>query len=260
MGMRALALLAVVLAWSGPAWALERKRVIPIDSAAVAAFADEFLPNEMARRHIPGLVLVFVCGGDTAITRGFGAAQLEPRRPVDPERTVFRLASVSKTITATAALQLVERGLIDVHSDISTYLRSFRLATEHRPITLHHLLTHTAGFDGRLTGVGARSLQDVQPSSRYLARSMPPRFVEAGRVISNSNHGYALIGQLVEDVSGRPFADYVRQEVFEALDMRRSGSLTGGLPEDSAVRCRPITCRCRQQVRSSRQARTWRVS
>jgi CubicO group peptidase (beta-lactamase class C family) len=89
-------------------------------------------------------------------------------------------------------------------------------------------------------------------------------------VISNSNHGYALIGQLVEDVSGRPFADYVRQEVFEALDMRRSGSLTGGLPEDSAVRtstwmdaivlCRPITCRCRQQVRSSRQARTWRVS
>jgi CubicO group peptidase (beta-lactamase class C family) len=226
---------AAILACSGTVWAQERQRPGTIDAAAVAAFADEYLPREMARRNIPGTVFVWVSGGEIAIARGFGAAALEPRRAVDPERTVFRLASVSKTITATAALQLVERGLIDLRSDVRTYLRSFRLVTGHGPIALHHLLTHTAGFDERLIGAGARSLQEVESSSRYLARAMPPTFIEPGRVISYSNHGYALIGQLVEDVSGRPFADYVRQEVFEPLGMTHSGCLTGGLPAELAV-------------------------
>jgi CubicO group peptidase (beta-lactamase class C family) len=206
-----------------------------VDSSAVAAFADEFFPTEMARRQIPGLVFVFVSGGEIAIARGFGAAQLEPRRPVDPDRTVFRLASVSKTITATAALQLVERKRIDLDTNVNTYLKSFQLAAAHGPITLHHLLTHTAGFDERLTGAGARSAEDGQPLSRYLAQSMPPTFIEPGRVISYSNHGYGLIGHLVAEVSGRPLADYVREEIFEPLGMRRSGTLTGRAPEDLAV-------------------------
>jgi CubicO group peptidase (beta-lactamase class C family) len=104
--MRAVALLTAVLACSGPLLAQEPERLNPVDSSAVAAFADEFFPTEMARRQIPGLVFVFVSGGEIAIARGLGVAQLEPRRPVDPDRTLFRLASVSKTITATAALQL----------------------------------------------------------------------------------------------------------------------------------------------------------
>jgi CubicO group peptidase (beta-lactamase class C family) len=202
---------------------------------AVAAFADGFFPQEMARRHIPGLVFVFVSRGEIAIARGFGAAQLEPRRPVDPDRTVFRLASVSKTITATAALQLVERGRLDLHKDVNTYLRRFQLSAGHGPITLHHLLTHTAGFDERLTGMAARSAQDMQPLADYLGRSMPPTFIEPGRVISYSNHGFALIGLLVEEASGRSFADYVREEVFEPLGMYRSGLLTGQAPADLAV-------------------------
>jgi CubicO group peptidase (beta-lactamase class C family) len=233
--MRALALVTAALACTRPLLAQEPAQLNPIDSRAVAAFADEFLPQEMARRHIPGLVFVFVAGGDVAIARGFGAAQLEPRRPVDPARTVFRLASVSKTITATAALQLVERGRLNLHTDVNLYLRSFHLATEHGPITLHHLLTHTAGFDERLIGTAARSVRDLQPSSQYFARSMPPTFIEPGRVISYSNHGFGLIGHLVQEVSGRPFADYVREEIFEPLGMWRSGVLTGPVPEDLAV-------------------------
>jgi CubicO group peptidase (beta-lactamase class C family) len=206
-----------------------------IDAVAVSAFADEFVPKEMARRHIPGAVFVFVSNGGTAIARGFGAAQLEPYRPVDPDLTVFRLASVSKTITATAALQLVEQGSIDLHSDVGQYLKSLRLANRHGEISLHHLLTHTAGFDERLTGAAARFAADVQPSSQYLGRSLPPTFIAPGRVISYSNHGYALIGQLVEDVSGRPFAEYVQHEIFEKLGMSHSGSLGDPLPKNLAV-------------------------
>jgi CubicO group peptidase (beta-lactamase class C family) len=207
----------------------------PIDPSAVGAFAEEFFPKEMSRRQIPGAVFVFVSGGEIATAHGFGVSLLEPRRPVDPDRTVFRLASVSKAITATAALQLVERERLDLHTSVNTYLKSFQIAEEHGPIALHHLLTHTAGFDERLTGAATRSARAVEPSSRYLAQSMPPTFIEPGRVISYSNHGFALVGHLVEEVSGRPFANYVRQEIFEPLGMRQSGLLTGHIPEDLAV-------------------------
>ena len=233
--MRAVGFVAALLASSGLLAAEQPEVPTLIDAARVAAFAGEFFPSEMARRQIPGAVFVFVSGGEVAVARGFGLAQIEPRRPVDPDRSVFRLASVSKTITAMAALQLVEQGRLDLHTDVNRYLKSFQLTAAHGPITLHHLLTHTAGFDERLTGAGARSVQDLQPSGRYLAHAMPPTFIAPGRVISYSNHGFALVGHLVEDVSGQQFPDYVRAEIFEPLGMSRSGSLTGAVPPDFVV-------------------------
>jgi len=206
-----------------------------VDVPAVAAFADAFFPGEMARRQIPGAVFVFVADGTIALARGFGAAQLHPRRAVDPERTVFRLASVSKTITATAALQLVEQGRLALHRNVNDYLQSVQLPARHGPITLHHLLTHTAGFDERLIGLAARSAAEVSPLSDYVGRGMPPTFVAPGRVISYSNHGFALVGLLIQDVVGRPFGGYVQQAIFDRLDMARSGVLTEQPPENLAV-------------------------
>jgi CubicO group peptidase (beta-lactamase class C family) len=77
----------------------------PIDSAGVARFADEFFPREMPRRRIPGLVFVFVSSGEITVARGYGAAELASQRRVDPDRTRFRLASVSKPITANCRTQ-----------------------------------------------------------------------------------------------------------------------------------------------------------
>src|SRR5687768_12568762 len=102
--MRAFAIVAVVCACALPIEAQAPSN--PIDSAAVARFADEFFPRETPRRRIPGLVFVFVSGGEISVARGYGAAELESGRRVDPDRTRFRLASVSKAITATAALKL----------------------------------------------------------------------------------------------------------------------------------------------------------
>ena len=75
----------------------------------------------------------------------------------------------------------------------------------------------------------------MQPLAEYLARSMPPAFVKPGRVISYSNHGLGLAGLLVQQASGRPFADYVNEQVFEPLGMSRSGALVGPVPDDLAV-------------------------
>ena len=168
--MRLGALSSVALLCAASATAQETPSSVPIDPAAVSAFAEEFFPRAMAARHIPGLVFVFVSGGATVISRGLGADRLEPYRPVDPARTMVGLASVSKTITATAAMQLVERGQIDLHRDVNGYLKSFQLAADHGPITLHHLLTHTAGFDERLTGVATRSPRELLPDGRRGSR------------------------------------------------------------------------------------------
>jgi CubicO group peptidase (beta-lactamase class C family) len=190
----------------------------------------------MARRRIPGAVFVVVSGGAVMLARGYGAAQLEPWRSVDPGRTVFRMASVTKVITATAALQLVERGRLELTQDVNAYLTSFHVQPFGKtPVTLHHLLTHTAGFDERLIGIAARRAADIQPLRAYLADSMPPRFAEAGQVTSYSNHGITLAGLLVEEAAGRPFADYVREMVLEPLEMRHSGFLTGAPPADMAT-------------------------
>jgi len=153
--MRVYVALTAAVACAAPLCAQGREPT-RIDSNAVAAFGNGFFPREMDRRQIPGVVFVFVSGSAIAVARGYGAAQLEPRRSVDPERTVFRLASVSRAITVTAALQLVERGRFDLHQGVNADLRSFQVPAAHGPITLHHVLTHTAGFDERLTCLGPR--------------------------------------------------------------------------------------------------------
>jgi len=126
----------------------------------------------MARRQIPGAVFVLVSGGELIVSRGFGAAQLESRRLVDADHTVFRVASVSKVITATAALQLVEQGSLELTSDVNAYLKNLHIPTfAGTAVTLHHLLTHTAGFDERLTGILTRRVTDLREVSAGVRKS-----------------------------------------------------------------------------------------
>jgi CubicO group peptidase (beta-lactamase class C family) len=207
-----------------------------LDAARLAAFADAVLPADMAIRHIPGAVLVVVDAGAVALARGYGVADIAAQRRVDPDRTRFRLASVGKVITATAALQLVDQGRLSLTQDVNQVLRDFKLpAFGSKPVTLHDLLTHTAGFDERLTGMAVRSPDALVPLSSYLAFAMPPRFAEPGRVISYSNHGMSLVGLLVQEASGRPFEQYVREAIFRPLDMSRSDALDRDPPEDLAT-------------------------
>jgi CubicO group peptidase (beta-lactamase class C family) len=156
----------------------------------LSSFADAVVPSEMAKRHIPGAVVVVIDAGKVALARGYGFADLATQRQVNPERTIFRLASVSKRITATAALQLVEQERLTLTQDANDLLTGFKIPSfADRPITLHDLLTHTAGFDERLTGVATRDAATLEPLATYLAQTVPPRFVEPGRIVSYSNQG-----------------------------------------------------------------------
>lgn len=198
----------------------------PTDPQELEAFLDKFFSQQMAELHIPGVVFTLVKDAKSFFTKGYGYADLEKKVPVIPDKTLFRLASVSKLFTATAVMQLSERGKLNLNDDVNRYLKSFQLQENYpAPVTFHNLLTHTGGFDERLIGLAARSASEVLPLGEYLAKRMPPRVMPPGDVISYSNHGIALAGYLIEMISGIPFAQYIDENILQPLGMRRSSFL-----------------------------------
>jgi CubicO group peptidase (beta-lactamase class C family) len=187
------------------------------------AHLDGVLGALMETHRIPGAVAVVVRDGGVALAKGYGLADLASGRPVDPERTLFRVASVSKLFVATAVMQLVEQGKLELDADVNQTLRDFRVpAAFGAPVTLRRLLTHTAGFDDRHLGTAAPLAAEPVPLARYLAARLPPRVMPPGDLISYSNHGYGLAGHLVELASGVPFEAYVQREIFAPLGMAHS--------------------------------------
>jgi len=193
------------------------------DPGDLDAFASGFLEAELRERDVPGAVLVVVRHGKPVFSRGFGHADLGRAVPVDPERTLFRVASVSKLFTATAAMQLVERGVLGLDDDVNQHLRSFRVPDAFgEPVRVRHLLTHTAGFDDRLVGMAAAREDPREPLQAHLARRLPERVFPPGRFFSYSNYGIALLGAVVEEASGQPFEAYVEEHILAPLAMTRS--------------------------------------
>jgi len=219
--MRTLLLVIALALTPNPAPAAEE--VGPTDPAELEAFLAGLLPALMEAYQVPGAVFVMVKNGETFFAKGYGYADLETRRPVDPDTTLFRVASVSKLFTATAAMQLVEQGKLDLHTDVNRYLKDFQIEEAYgQPVTLHHLLTHTGGFDDRFLRTGLTIGTPIAPLGQYLAERMPPRVMPPGELISYSNHGLALVGHLVEAASGLSFTEYVDEHVLGPLEMKRS--------------------------------------
>ena len=194
-----------------------------IDVAAMQDFLDGFFATAMESVHVPGTVFVFVENGRVVLKRGYGFANLETKARVDPDTTLFQVASVSKLFTATAVMQLYEQGKLQLDEDVNAYLTTFKIpATFPKPVTLRALLTHTAGFDERGIGMGARTAKEWRQLGEYLAERMPPRVRPVGDGASYSNHGVALEGYIVEQVSGIPFNDYVAKNIYQPLGMTHS--------------------------------------
>lgn len=158
-----------------------------------------------------------------------GVANVVNRRPVT-EDTVFRIASITKTFTAIAVMQLWEQGLVDLDAPANEYLRAYQLVPareDWRPATLRHLLTHTAGIGEQVprSGVLRRDFgESVKvgrrvPSLAEYYRGAVPLDAEPGTRFRYGDHSPATLGQIVEDVSGTSLAGYLREHVFDPLGM-----------------------------------------
>jgi CubicO group peptidase (beta-lactamase class C family) len=165
------------------------------------------------------------------LAKGYGYADMDRRIPVDATKTGFRPGSVSKLFTATAVLQLVEDGKLELDRDINDYL-DFRIASPFStPITLRHLLTHSAGFDQVIKGLGYIDPSLVVPLDNYVKRFEPPVVYPPGSTPSYSNYGVVLAGYIVQRISGVPFEDYIDRKIFAPLQMTRS-TFRQPLPSD----------------------------
>ncbi len=190
----------------------------------LAALLDRMLSDSLRALHVPGAVAAMVHDGRVIFTGAYGQADLERHLPASPDSTLFRLGSISKTVTAVSVMQLVEQGRLSLDDDVNRYLDGFRVDDRFaEPVRIRHLLTHTAGFELRNIGIGSVDPANVQPLATYLARAMPPRQRPPGDRYAYSNYGYALAGYVVERVTGLPFAECVRRHVLEPLTMRSSG-------------------------------------
>ncbi len=160
-----------------------------------------------------------VKGGEVLLAKGYGFADLEKGTPVSAHRTMFRIASVTKLFTWTAIMQLAERGKLNLDVDVNEYLETFQIPAEYpEPITLTHLMTHTAGFD-QPVGVSAEVADDIRPLEEVLRDNLPARVRPPGEFSAYSNYGAALAGHVVEAVSGMSFDQYIEENILKPLGM-----------------------------------------
>jgi CubicO group peptidase (beta-lactamase class C family) len=194
----------------------------PVDPVEVEAFFDGVIVDQLEQYNIPGATLAVVRDGELLLAKGYGYADLEQRSAVDPARTLFRIGSVSKLVTWTAVMQLVEQGLLDPDADVNSYLDFTIPSTFPEPVTLAHLMTHTPGFEELDMGLFVLSEEEMYPLGAYLKQRMPARIYPSGEVSAYSNYGTALAGYIVERVSGESFDAYAEQHIFTPLEMNRS--------------------------------------
>ncbi|HEY5804265.1 MAG TPA: serine hydrolase domain-containing protein [Lysobacter sp.] len=196
--------------------------VAALNRADVEAWLDGLMPYALKRGDIGGSVVVVVKDGQVLLQKGYGYADVASRTPVDPEKTLFRPGSVSKLLTWTAVMQLVEQGKLNLDEDINKYLDFEIPARDGKPVTLRQAMTHTTGMEETARALIANDEKGLIPLEAYLKHWVPTRIYDPGVTPSYSNYATALAGYAVQRVSGVSFDDYIDQHIFKPLGMEHS--------------------------------------
>jgi serine beta-lactamase-like protein LACTB, mitochondrial len=185
----------------------ELARPLPPPLAEAVATA---VSEEMSRFGIPGLSLAIAEGGELRFAAGYGFADVENEVPAVPE-TTYRLASISKPITAVAALQLAERGRLDLDAPAWRYCGAY--PAKPWTMTPRQLLCHQGGVRGYRTGEPVQRHYSSVPEAVAVFKDDPLAY-EPGTSVLYSTYGYCLLGCVVEGAAGRPFAEVLQDQVF----------------------------------------------
>ncbi len=227
-GLMGLAILMLVLTLSACATPPAKPEpTIRGDYAYTERYLRWFIPREMRRVGVPGLSIALVDDQRVVWAQGFGYADAARKLPATTQ-TLYGIGSISKLFTATAVMQQVEQGHIDLDTPITQYLPEFSMRTRYTgsaPISVRNLLTHHAGLPGDyLKGMWSlhpAPFEQLLPLLRNEYVSYPPDLV-----FSYSNIGYALLGRLVEQASGQPYVAYMQTALLTPLGMSHSHYLT----------------------------------
>jgi CubicO group peptidase (beta-lactamase class C family) len=190
-----------------------------LTSADLDAFFNGIVPVELRRSDIAGATVAVVKDGKVIFAKGYGYADVETKKPVSADGTLFRPGSISKLFTWTAVMQLVEQGKLDLDKDVNDYLDFKIPATYPQPITLRNIMTHTPGFSEAVKDLFVKDAGEMKPLGVYLANHIPNRIFPPGTTPAYSNYATTVAGYIVERVSGKPFNEYIATNIFQPLGM-----------------------------------------
>jgi CubicO group peptidase (beta-lactamase class C family) len=191
-------------------------------AADLEAFLDGFMPMQLERENLAGAVVLIVKDNKVLFAKGYGYMDVKAKKPVSVDGTLFRPGSISKLFTWTSVMQLVEQGKLDLDRDVNDYL-DFKLPSEFgKPITLRNIMTHTPGFEETIRELWADKDSDLKPLGDYLRTHIPAQIFPPGTTPAYSNYATAVAGYIVQRVSGERFEDYVRNHIFQPLDMQHA--------------------------------------
>jgi D-alanyl-D-alanine-carboxypeptidase/D-alanyl-D-alanine-endopeptidase len=230
----ALAVSLAALTYGSNATASDVAPTREMSESEMSAAVDQFFANFVLDSHIPGLVYGIVANGRLVYVRGLGVQDLESNRPVTPD-TLFRIASMTKAFTALTILKLRNEGKLRLDAPAETYvpeMRGWKNPTADSPrIRVRDLLNHTGGFvtddpwGDRQTPLPeaefSRLLQDGVPFARTPATAM-----------EYSNLGFALLGRIITNVSGHPYAETISRTLLQPLGMKSTGFFVDEAPRE----------------------------
>ena len=193
--------------------------------AAMAKFIDGLMATQQREHGLGAVTLSLVRDDELWLAKGYGLADVESEREVEPDETLFRIGSVSKTFTWTAVMMLADRGQLDLDADVNDYLQQFSVREAFgEPLTMHHIMHHRAGFEDTLR---LFAVADDEPRSlaELLAAHQPERVYPPGARTSYSNWASALAAQVVENVAGMSYGEFLQVEILDPLAMQDTGWL-----------------------------------
>ena len=206
-------------------WASSSHAQQPELSADKHAQIESAVTKFMASTHVPGLSVAVVENGEYEWAGGYGLADAENNAPAS-EHTLFRLASISKSLTATAAMQLFERGQLDLDAPVQKYCPAF--PPKQAPITTRQVMGHLAGIrhyktqsqDDPEVGNTRHFDNPIQGGLDFFKND--PLLSDPGKTFHYSTQGYTLVGCVIEGASGSKYVDFVRQNVFVPAGMEHT--------------------------------------
>lgn len=179
---------------------------------------DDYIQTIMIKEHIPGLSVAVVQNGEPVLLKGYGLANVEHAVPAT-KNTVYEIASIGKTFTATVTIMLVEEGVISLNNFIVDYLDNPPEAWH--PVTVKHILSHQSGIPRYTDAENYWDITRLDLSKAEilaLISDLPLKFAP-GEFSAYDNTGYYLLGLMLEKVTGQPYGEVVRDRIFAPLGM-----------------------------------------
>ena len=239
-------LLLALVARSAPAQTRDDPRATRVESSLIPIRGDASQPQTILERlkhyKIAGASVAVIDGGKIAWARGYGLADKEENRPVTPE-TLFQAGSISKPVAAIGTMKLVQEGRLNLEEDVNRKLISWKVPenefTKEKPVTLQRVLSHTAGltvhgFPGYAEDKPVPTVPQILQGEKPANTSAVRVTVLPGKMWRYSGGGFTLMQLLVMDVTGKPYADFLRENVLDPAGMKDS-TYQQPLPVDRAA-------------------------